>query len=170
MRMFTSARFLYSSEVINPNRFSMGMTAAIMTSMALIAGLTQGGDAKVGIISGLLIIAIADNISDSFSIHMYCESEGASEASVRVSTFGNFAVRFVLVLTFALIVLLLPSNAALVVSSLWGLGLLGALSYRISLQRRTNPVRDTVAHLLVASLVIICSKVLGNIIVHLAAR
>lgn len=49
---------------ININEFSIGATAAIITSMGLIAGLTQGYDARVGIITGLLIIAIADNISD----------------------------------------------------------------------------------------------------------
>jgi hypothetical protein len=56
------------------NKFSIGATTAITTSMALIAGLTQGGNVKTGIITGLLIIAIADNISDSLGIHIYKES------------------------------------------------------------------------------------------------
>ena len=98
------------------NTFSIGATAAIITSMGLIAGLTQGANAKVGIITGLLIFAVADNISDSFSIHIYKESEGASSKEVSVSTFGNFAVRLLLVLTFASLVLFLPPNAALILT------------------------------------------------------
>ena len=51
-------------------RFSFGATAAIITNMALIAGLRTGDHAKVSIIGGMLIIAIADNISDSVGIHV----------------------------------------------------------------------------------------------------
>ncbi len=147
---------------MNVNKFSMGATAAIITSMGLIAGLTQGADAKVGIITGLLIFAIADNISDSFSIHIYKESEGASVKEVSVSTFGNFAVRLLLVLTFAAIVLLLPPNAALIASSIWGMALLAILSHRIAKSRCIHPLRSITWHLAVALVVIVGSKFLGS--------
>ena len=157
-------------EMIDVNKFSIGATAAILTSMGVIAGLTQGMDTKVGIISGLLIIAIADNISDSFSIHIYSESEGASDKEVQISTFGNFAVRFILVLTFALIVLNFSPNTALIISSLWGLTLLTIISYRIALRRKINPVRGTVWHLVVAFLVIAGSKLLGSFILKIVTH
>ncbi len=151
------------------NKFSMGMTAAIMTSMALIAGLAQGENSSVGIIAGLFIIAVADNISDSFSIHMYFESEGASREAVRTSTFGNFAARFVLVLTFALIVYLFPPSLAFIFASLWGLILLTALSYRIAAHRKKNPLSHTAWHVFVAVAIIACSKILGGFILRFAS-
>lgn len=160
------SNIMYDFRMLSLHKFSMGATAAIITSMGLIAGLTQGIDAKEGIISGLFIIAIADNISDSFSIHIYSESEGASPKDVRISTLGNFAVRFLLVLTFALIVLVSAPRTALIVSSVWGLLLLVLLSYSIAQHRKLNPVRHSLWHVFVALLVIAGSRLLGNLILH----
>ena len=150
--------------MININKFSIGATAAITTSMGLIAGLTQGDTAKTGIITGLLIVAIGDNISDSLGIHIYKESEGASKKDIRLSTFGNFIVRLFLAFTFVLIVLLFSSHLALLVSSIWGLVLLAILSYLIAKSKKSNPFFEIIWHLAVALIVIIGSKLLGNLI------
>lgn len=153
--------------MININKFSIGATAAITTSMGLIAGLTQGEAAKTSIVTGLLIIAVADNISDSLGIHIYKESEGASKDDINSHTYGNFIVRLFLAFTFILIVLLFPSHAALIVSSIWGLVLLAILSYLIAKSKKANPFVEVVWHLLVALIVIVGSKLLGNLILKM---
>jgi vacuolar iron transporter family protein len=142
----------------------MGATAAIITSLALIAGLAHGDSTRTSIIAGLLIIAIADNIADSLSFHIFKEAEGACKKEVYSSTLGNFIVRFVLALTFVAIILLLPSNIALVVSIVWGLFLLTILSYSIAKAQKINPFKETIWHLFIASLVIVGSKLLGDLI------
>ena len=152
------------NKMVNINKFSIGATAAITTSMGLIAGLAQGDGAKTGIITGLLIIAIADNISDSLGIHMYKESEGASRRDINLSTFGNFTVRLFLACTFILIVLLFSSRTALIASSVWGLVLLAILSYLIAKSKKTNLFLEIAWHSAVALLVIVGSKLLGNLI------
>ncbi len=53
------------------SRVSYGGMAAIVTSMALITGLKATGTAKPTLITALLIVALADNITDSLSIHIY---------------------------------------------------------------------------------------------------
>jgi len=65
-----------------PTKFSFGSTSAIITNVALIMGLNSAKDAKLAIIGSLLVIALADNVSDSFGIHMYQESEGLSQKRV----------------------------------------------------------------------------------------
>jgi vacuolar iron transporter family protein len=145
-------------------KFSMGATAAIITSMGIISGLAYGRSAKSSIIAGLLIVAIADNISDSLGIHIYKESEGVSRREINSSTYGNFIVRLILVMSFAVIVLLLPSQAAFVVSSIWGLTLLSILSYSIAKTKKTNASLEIIWHLIVAIIVIIGSKFLGSLI------
>lgn len=144
----------------------MGATAAIITSMGLIAGLTQGAGAKMSIITGLLVIAIADNISDSFSIHIYKESEGVSKKEVRTYTLGNFVTRLLLASTFVAIVLFLPSYTALIVSSVWGLFTLALLSYLIAKKNEAHPLFMVARHLVIALLVIFGSRVLGYLILH----
>ena len=156
--------------MLDINKYSIGATAALITSMGLIAGLTQGDNAKAGIITGLLIIAVADNIADSFSIHVYKESQGASRRDSASATFGNFAVRLCIVLTFVVIVLLCPSYIAFIVSTIWGMVLLAVLSLLLSRQKATCPLRQVSWHLLVALLVIAGSKLLGNVILRLVAH
>ena len=152
--------------MLNVNKYSIGATAAIITSMGLIAGLTQGANAKISIVTGLLIIAIADNISDSFSIHIYKEAEGATKQEINSSTFGNFTIRLFLALTFVFIVLFFSPFSALIISSVYGLILLAILSFLISKHKDTNPLGEMIWHLLIALLVVAGSKLLGYVILH----
>ena len=142
----------------------MGATAGIITSIGLVAGLNHGEHAKTSIIAGLLIIAVADNISDSLGIHIYKEAERASQKEINSSTFGNFIARLFLVITFIGIVWFLPPRTAFIVSSIWGLLLLSVLSYLIAKVRNRKPFKEIVAHLLVALAVIIGSRFLGYLI------
>ena len=153
--------------MININKFSIGATAAITTSMGLIAGLTQGDGARTSIVTGLLIVAIADNVSDSLGIHIYKESEGASKQDINSFTYGNFITRLFIALTFVLIVLLFSSYAAFIISSLWGLVLLSLLSYLIAKGKKTNPFLEIAWHLIVALAVIAGSQFLGNLILKI---
>jgi VIT1/CCC1 family predicted Fe2+/Mn2+ transporter len=138
--------------------------------MGLIAGLTQGFNAETSIITGLFIVAVADNISDSFSIHIYKESEGASRKEINSSTFGNFTVRLFLALTFVLIVLMFPPYSALIISSIWGLILLAILSYLIAKQKETHPLREVAWHLVAALMVIGGSKIFGYLVLKIVAH
>lgn len=148
----------------NVGRFSIGTTAAVMTSMALVAGLAVSPATKATTITGLLIVAVADNVSDSFGIHVLKESEGASRREVNTSTFGNFTVRLVVAMTFVAIVYFLALTAALVVSSIWGMLILGVLSYAIARGAGTSPTSSIIRHLLIAMAVILGSWFVGRLI------
>jgi len=150
--------------MININKFSMGATSAILTSLALIAGMAHGDSTRLNVIAGLLIIAIADNVADSLSIHIAKEAEGVSRKNVWISTVGNFISRLVLALTFTLIVWLLPSFPALVISVAWGTLMLIVLSYSIAKKQDTHPFREIFWHLLIAFIIIAGSKILGDFI------
>ena len=149
--------------MINVKKYSLGSTAAIITSMGLIAGLSHAGT-KAGTIASLLIIAVADNISDSLSLHIYKESEGADRKEVSSDTYGNFVARLLVVLTFVALVMFLSSNLAVICASLWGLTLLTLLSVSIARAKQTYPPTEIVWHLLVAVLVIVVSTLLGDFI------
>jgi hypothetical protein len=49
--------------------------AAIVSSMALIVGLNAATASHATVVTSLLIIGIGDNLTDSFSFHIYQESE-----------------------------------------------------------------------------------------------
>lgn len=142
--------------------YSLGSTSAIITSMAIIAGLGQSDSLKTITIAGLLTFAIADNISDALGIHIYKESEGASKKATIKATFGNFFTRFIVVLSFILIVMLFNSSTAITISCIWGVGLISFISYKIALIKKSNPVKEILWHLLVSVGVILGSALIGS--------
>lgn len=155
-----------ATRALNPGQFALGATAAITTSMGLIAGLSYGADPRASIIGGLLVIAIADNVSDSFAIHVYKESEGTEGADVLPTTIGNFLVRLAVTLSFVVMVLALPVSIVIWPAAAWGLALLAIISFGISRRKQAAPGREVAIHLVVAVGVIAISRYLGHIIAY----
>ena len=143
-------------------RFSFGTTSAIITSLSLISGLDTMAHPKLGIIGGIFVIALADNISDSLGIHIYQESECITQREVWLSTCTNFLARFFVSLTFILLVAILPMNWAVICSIVWGLSLLGILSYSIAKREELNPYRAMLEHITIAIVVITLSHFIGQ--------
>jgi len=146
---------------LSSRRYSFGGTAAIVTSVGLIVGFGAASVSRATTVSGLLIIALADNISDSLSIHIYQESENLEARAAFRATLSNFVARLLVVLSFVTIVLLFPRGYALATAMGWGFLLLGALSYVLARERRVSPLREIVKHFAVAIGVVVVSRVLG---------
>ena len=143
-------------------RFSFGSSAAIITNLGLITGLNTAVNAKFSIITSILIIAIADNISDSFGIHMYQESECLDRREVWISTFTNFLSRLIVSLVFVILIYYLPMGQAVIVSLLYGLLLLAFISYILAREEGENPLFNIVEHLGIALVVIVLSELAGR--------
>jgi len=147
-------------------KFSFGAVSAIITNLGLIVGLRTGEHAKLSIIVGILVIALADNIADSMGIHIYQESECLKTREVWLSTFTNFITRLLVSLTFILLVIFLPIRAGIACSLLWGLLLLAAISYTIAKDRRANVYLVILEHLVIAIIVIIASNFIGKLVIN----
>jgi len=133
-----------------------------VTSMALIAGLEAANAGRASVISALLIAAVADNLTDSLSVHMYQESERFERKDAFVGTLTNFTTRLVVCLSFVIIVVLIPSRMAMVAGMAWGLSLLAILTYILARQRQVSILSEVTKHLGVALLVIAVSRVVGQ--------
>lgn len=147
--------------MIKATKFSFGGTAAIVTNMALIIGLDAATATKSAIVSGLLIVALADNLTDSLSIHIYQEAERLEARDAFRSTLTNFATRLLVSLTFVLLVLALPVATAALVSVIWGVLLLVVLSIVIARQRLVSAASEVVKHLTAAAAVLLVSHTIG---------
>jgi vacuolar iron transporter family protein len=147
------------------SKFSFGITSAIVTSLALMLGLDTLHNARSSIIGALLIIAVADNISDSLGIHVYKESlPTESKTDPWIFTITNFLTRLGVMVFFIVLVFTLPLNIATGVSIAFGLSLLCVMSYYIGVQQKINPAKSVGEHLVIAVLVIIASHFLGQLI------
>ena len=84
-------------------RSSYGGTAAIVTSIGLVVGFAAASVSRMAIVGSLLVVGIADNLSDSLSVHLYQESEGLEPMDAIRSTASNFAVRAGVTASFVLL-------------------------------------------------------------------
>ena len=146
-------------------KFSFGATSAIITNLGIITGLDTLIHPKLSIIVGILTVALADNIADSFGIHIYQESECIDIKEVWFSTFTNFLTRILVSFTFVILVALLPISLAMPCSIFWGLALLAVMSYIIAKERKVNPYSAIFEHIIIAVLVIILSHFAGRYVI-----
>lgn len=154
----------------NLSKLSYGSTAATTTSLAVIVGLHDTAGARLGIIGALLVIAIADNISDSLSIHMYRESECSEPGeNSKVYTISNFFARLFVTGIFIGIVAVFPMHVAVAVSVCLGIAVLSVLSYLIARHQKTSVAGAILHHLSVAVAVMVASYFVGHMITRVFA-
>jgi VIT1/CCC1 family predicted Fe2+/Mn2+ transporter len=147
--------------MIDLRRLSYGGAAGIITSMALINGFTAAETPKATIVGSLLIVAIADNMTDSLSMHIYQESERVSGLDAFRTTLANFLARIVAALSFVALVVLLPPAASAYACIGWGFALLAVLSVLLARVRRASALSEVWKHCAVAAVVIAVSRAIG---------
>ena len=156
--------------MLNFRNFSFGSVSAVMTSLAMIIGLSNTPNAKASIVTALFIIAVADNISDSFGIHVHQESEATNAKEVQRITFTNFFARLLITAVFILFVTFLPMNLAIALSVLFGLAVIISISYFIAKKQKANPYKAIMQHLAIAALVMIASFSLRQLAADFVAK
>ena len=118
---------------------------------------------RAAIIGSLLIVALADNLTDSLGVHVYQESERLAENEAFRTTVANFATRLLVSLSFVAIVVLIPTAVGAIITSLaWGLLLLAGLSHQLAKARGVTPLSEICKHCAVATIVIALSAAIGT--------
>lgn len=143
--------------------FGFGLTSGIITTLGLIVGLNSSSHSKIIVISGILVIAIADALSDALGMHMSVEYENnKSVKEIWESTISTFLAKFFVALTFIIPYLFLNLSGAVIVNVVWGLSMICLFSYFISKQSKEKPYKVILEHLLISIVVIIVTKVIGD--------
>lgn len=148
--------------MLRTNSFSYGSTAGILTSVSLIVGLNAATATKGAIASALLIVALADNLTDALSIHIYQESEQLEEKYAFKATLANFISRLMVSLSFVFLVILLPITSAMIAAGIWGLTLIVALTIVLARERKANAGYEVFKHVIVALVVLLASNFIGE--------
>ncbi len=145
--------------------FSFGLTSGIITTLGLMVGLSSGTKSRLAVIGGVLVIAIADSMSDALRIHLSQESEHVhTEREIWEATASTFIAKLVTSLTFIIPLLLFELNVAVVVSVAWGVFLLSAFSLAIGRGKEIPSWKVVVEHLTIAAFVIAASHYAGVLI------
>jgi VIT1/CCC1 family predicted Fe2+/Mn2+ transporter len=143
--------------------FSFGLTSGVITTLGLIVGLHSSTRSKLVIIGGILVIAIADALSDAMGVHVSEESENRhSTREIWESTIATFSSKLVFALSFIAPILLFRLPVAVVMCVIWGISLLTVFSLYLARRQRVEPHKVILEHLCIAVLVIIVTHWVGN--------
>ncbi len=141
-----------------------GLTSGIITTLGLIVGLNEGTHSKKIVLGGILLIAIADALSDALGIHVSEEagSKQITDKQIWESTFSTVFFKFLFALTFAVPLLLFELSLAIIISLIWGLFLLIVFSYTIAKTRGEKPLKAILEHIAIAAFVVIITYLVGT--------
>ena len=142
---------------------SFGLTSGVITTLGLIVGLHSGTHSKMVIISGILVIAVADALSDALGIHVSEESEKEhNQKQIRESTVSTFLSKLIIALTFIIPISFFSLSISIIVSVFWGLLLIGLFSFYIAKQKQQKPYKIVLEHLIIVILVIVITHYIGD--------
>ncbi len=113
-------------------------------------------------ISSLLIVGLADNLTDSLSIHIFQESALLEQRAAFQATIGNFLTRAFIAGTFTALVVLLPGLLGTVSCLVWGAILLVCLTYFVARNRGASIASELLKHFALAVVVILSSGLIGS--------
>jgi VIT1/CCC1 family predicted Fe2+/Mn2+ transporter len=136
-----------------------GLTSGVITTLGLMVGLHSGTHSRAIVIGGILTIAIAD----ALGIHVSEESKNNGPTiKVWESTLATFVTKFVIAMTFVIPVMIRPLDQAIIISVIWGLLLLGGLSYFVARAQAIPPWKVIGEHLLIAICVVAIAHAVGD--------
>lgn len=144
---------------------SFGLTSAVITTLGLMVGLNSSTGSKLAVISGILVIALADAFSDSLGVHISEESNKEnSSRHVWEATIATFLTKAIFALSFLIPFIFFKLSTSILISIVWGVIILSVLSYKISNEEERKNFSVVFEHLLIATVVILISYYLGLLI------
>lgn len=139
-----------------------GATSGVITTIGLIVGLNSGTRSITAVLGGILVIAVADAMSDALGIHLAEESDPDTDHShVWSATIMTFVTKFIFSISFAVPLLLLPLGPAVIASVIWGLFVIVVLSYFLAVSQGESPLFIIAEHVGIATLVLVFSHYIG---------
>lgn len=158
----------YSHQLITG--ISFGLTTAVITSLGMIVGMHSATSSKLAVVAGIVVMAIADGLSDAVGLHTAEEAEVENgrrkhtSKEIWLTTLFAFISVSGFTLTFAIPILLFSLETAVFLAIAWGILLLILLNFYIAKIRKENPTKLISEHILLAIFVVIVSHVVGSLV------
>ena len=142
---------------------SFGLTSGAITTMGLMVGLHSGTHERLAVIGGVFTIAIADAFSDALGVHIHEESENVhSSKEIWTVTLATLISKLIFPLTFIVPLLLFELKHAIVISIIWGLFLIGFISFLLAKNQGVSRKKVIGEHVFIALLVVIMTHYIGG--------
>ena len=147
-----------------------GLTSGVITTLGVIIGLHSGTHSKLAVLAGIVVLSIADALSDAMGIHVSEEAEMEhTTKEVWEAGFFTFVSKFFCALTFIIPIAFLELSVAILASIFWGLFLITIFSFYMARSQKQNPYKVTAEHLVITALVVLLAHYLGDLIYEVFA-
>ncbi len=149
---------------------SFGATSGVITALGMIVGLHEATSSKLAVFAGIVIMALADGMADAAGFHLAKEAEYENgkakhtSKEVWMTTFYTFLAVCGFILTFAVPILIIQLETAILADIAWGLILLILLNFYIAKFKKEDPVKLIIGHISLAIFVVAISYFAGNLI------
>jgi VIT1/CCC1 family predicted Fe2+/Mn2+ transporter len=142
-----------------------GLTSGVITTLGMIIGLQSGTQSKLAVEVGIIILAMADALSDAIGIHVSEEAEMEhTTKELWETSFFTFISKLLIALTFLIPVRLLELSTSILASVFWGLFLITIFSFYMARSQKQNPYKVVCEHIFIAVLVVLLAHYIGEII------
>ncbi len=142
-----------------------GLTSGVITTLGMIVGLHSGTHSKLAVEVGIIVLAIADALSDAMGIHVSEEAEMEhTTKELWQTSFFTFISKLLFTLTFIIPIIFLDFSTAILTSIFWGLFLITAFSFYMARSQKQNPYKVIAEHVFIAALVVLLAHYLGEVI------
>lgn len=148
---------------------SFGLNSGVITTMGVLAGLSQATDNPMIIIITILSLAISDGIGEGYGIYISKKAENPNDKSSDPmnSFISLLVVKFIICMSF-LFPLLFSQDLTyfknLIWPLSWGLLLLLILDYQLSKIRKEKIQKYFVPHTILVLFVVAATKISSNIL------
>jgi len=144
--------------------FSFGVTSGVITTLGVVVGLYATTHNATIVISGIVVTAIADSLSDATGMHLAEESTSGSSRRIWEATLSTFFAKLISGLSFVVPVLIFSLLTAIVVDVLYGMLLVTILSILIAKRQKASVWSIVASHLALILIVITITHFVGRII------
>ena len=142
-----------------------GVSSGVITTLGMIVGLNSITGSSIAVIGGIIVIAIADSMSDALGMHISEETvRKKSDKSVWESTFSTLFFKFIFALSFIIPFLFFNFITSIYISIAWGMLILSLFSIYLAKQEKIKPYKVVLEHLAIAILVIIITNYVGKLV------
>ena len=139
-----------------------GATSGVITTIGLIAGLNAGTRSLVAVLGGILVVAVADALSDAMGIHLAQEADpDSTHDHIWAATIWTFMTKLVVASSFALPLIWFPLQLAVAIAVGWGLLVITLLSAYLARIQNAPVLHVVTEHLLITILVVAVSHYIG---------
>lgn len=139
-----------------------GATSGVITTIGLITGLHAGTNSLVAVLGGILVVAVADAMSDALGIHIAQEADpDSTEEHIWAATIWTFFTKLIVAMSFAVPLLWLPLQMAVAVAVGWGLLVITLLSAYLARMQNVSALPIVTEHLGIAIVVVAISHYIG---------